>query len=314
MITAITLTATCISIILRKKPVAGDASSRRPVIPFAALAAVSLATTWYYMFCYFRWSYLDWASTQPLHDSTDLRLGQWLRDTSLFKQAWASTVRTPLRTWWSLQIFGFCAIWSIILAVQAKRRGIPHAWVFMLLGQIVAISFAANLSFIAFTIYDDALPQGHDRHVIESSEGKAGKNEREPSPTSSSSLTTFWWPLILGINMACAICIPNSFGSWHFMSLLLVPHVLAFAPMLLTTFQSSPNSLELPPVSLQIWCIASFSIIAIIQAVSTGGDLRRVLDTLYEHPAVSSVGWDVICCWVSFTAWGVFSSRRRDFD
>jgi hypothetical protein len=127
MITAIALTASCISIIRRKKLVVGHASSRlssprRSAIPFAVLAAVSLATTWYYMFCYFRWSYLDWASKQSLHDSTALHLGQWLCDTLLFKQAWASTVETPLRTWWSSQIFGFCAVWSIALAVQGKSR------------------------------------------------------------------------------------------------------------------------------------------------------------------------------------------------
>lgn len=28
-----------------------------------------------------------------------------------------------------------------------------------------------------------------------------------------------------------------------------------------------------------------------------------VMKTLYKHPAVSGVGWDVLCCWISFWAW-----------
>lgn len=32
---------------------------------------------------------------------------------------------------------------------------------------------------------------------------------------------------------------------------------------------------------------------------------------LYEHPAVSSVGWDVICCWVS---WGMWLGFGPDSD
>jgi hypothetical protein len=189
----------------------------------------------------------------------------------------------------------------LMLTEPAKRRGIPHPWVFMLLGQIVAISFAANLSFVAFTVYDVAIPR---------SQGTKKKSRRELAGISSSSLTTFWWPLILGINIACAICIPNSFGSPQFMPLLLIPHVLAFAPMLLTTFQSSSDLPQMPFMSMQIGSIVIFLGIATVQAVTAGGDLCLVIDTLYEHPAVSSVGWDVICCWVSFIAWSVLSSKR----
>lgn len=94
-------------------------------IAFTGLAILSLATTWYYMFVYFGWSYADWAKVRaaqnPL-ESHEVRLGDWLRDTKLFKQAWSSTLTTQPRQWWSLQIFGFCASWSITLAVQGKKE------------------------------------------------------------------------------------------------------------------------------------------------------------------------------------------------
>lgn len=166
----------------------------------------------------------------------------------------------------------------------------------MLLGQIVAISFAANLSFIAFALYDE--PHGSD-----SSDGRTKETRREPARPSSLSLSKFWWPLILGINIACAVYIPNSFDSLYFMRLLLVPHVLAFVPMLLTSLQGPSRSVQVPSVLMQLGIFLVFLTIASAQVVIAGEDLRHILRTLNEHPAVSSVGWDVICCWASFIAW-----------
>ncbi|KXH35370.1 hypothetical protein CSIM01_08945 [Colletotrichum simmondsii] len=129
MVLAAGLTAKSIGIIRNQRraslsrngPVAAPAY-RRALVVFSALAALSLATTWYHMFRFFEWSYGQWATTQASAglDSTELRLGEWLHDTSLFKQAWASTLETGPRAWWSLQIFGFCANWSVILAAQGE--------------------------------------------------------------------------------------------------------------------------------------------------------------------------------------------------
>lgn len=117
------LTAFCIGITWKRGSSprsAIDPRRRNAIVVFSALAALSLATTWYHMFCFFQWSYREWEIAAGLvPDVRDgLRLGDWLRDTTLFKQAWVSTLETPLRAWWSTQIFGFCAIWSVMLAAQ----------------------------------------------------------------------------------------------------------------------------------------------------------------------------------------------------
>lgn len=132
MLLAAGLTAKSISVICSQQRASsrrnGPASSaqRRAIVVFSVLASLSLATTWYHMFRYFEWSYDQWAIAQASGvgagdiTSTGLRLGEWLRDTSLFKQAWASTLETGPRAWWSLQIFGFCANWSVLLAAQGE--------------------------------------------------------------------------------------------------------------------------------------------------------------------------------------------------
>ncbi|KAL4731379.1 hypothetical protein ACLX1H_000345 [Fusarium chlamydosporum] len=175
------------------------------------------------MFCFFQWSYQQWESTHLEKLDSELHLGEWLRDTTLFKQAWVSTLEQPPRAWWSLQIFAFCAIWSVMLAWQDKKRRVPHLWIFMLLGQIVAISFAANLSFLAFLVFEDV-----------DTSAKVDKKERTmPSSTKSHGWLRNAWLAVLAVTVGCALAIPSNLDHPKFMYLLLAPHVLAFAPLLL---------------------------------------------------------------------------------
>ncbi|KAJ6441195.1 putative AC transposase [Purpureocillium lavendulum] len=275
-------------------PPAAAASRRRHarLVLFAGLAALSLATTWYHMFAFFRWSYLQWSASRRVDDG--LRLGDWLRDTALFKQAWASTLETPPRAWWSLQIFGFCANWSLALAAQARRRAVPHAWVFVLLGQIVAISFAMNLSFVAFLLHD-VVP------AAAAAGGKRkGKASEEALGTSGTSRLLSYG--LLSLNIGLALAVPANFNHPRFLWLLLAPHVLAFVPALLNALLPPGRALAQPS-----WP-AMFASHAVVVAAATApvlaeGGLGVVVQTLSEHPAVSSVGWDVICCWLSSVAW-----------
>ena len=129
MATATALTALCIHVILSgpvRNKGSGSTATAAGVKLFSVLAVASLATTWFYMFCYFQWSYRDWAATTVARGGVstgyDLRLGDWLHDTSLFHQAWVIVLDTPERIWWAVQIFGFCAVWSVVLSVQG---GLP---------------------------------------------------------------------------------------------------------------------------------------------------------------------------------------------
>lgn len=310
MATAILLTSFCIAVIrLRWDATAGlspaeHARRRTAIAVFSILAAVSFGSTWYHMFRFFEWSYTQWAFSSVAEelltaDPNGLHLGQWLRDTTLFKQAWASTLETPPRAWWSMQIFAFCAVWSVMLAAHSKKRCIPHMWAFMLLGQVVAISFAANLSFLAFTVYNVTSPSKNAKPGA----AKASQPDMLIAPPSSS---PFWWPFILGANISIVSYIPDLFGHSSFLPVLMVPHILAFAPLLLNSLLPIhvPAALvhESPMLS-KVGAVAILLFFTTTKVYSEGGDLGLILSTLHQHPAVSSVGWDVICCWASFAAW-----------
>lgn len=86
---------------------------RKHIYIFAILAICSLLSTWGFMFRYFQWSYDNWlAERSQLNLNLSVKhWGRWLRDTSLFKEAWESVIVGYSRYWWSNQIFFFaCAL------------------------------------------------------------------------------------------------------------------------------------------------------------------------------------------------------------
>lgn len=153
---------------------------------------------------------------------------------------------------------------------------------------MVAISFAANLSFLA--VLSSGLPSQ-----------KASKGVKARDRTSSA---FSWHTIVLFVTLLWATSIPSAISKPGFLSLLLGPHLLAFAPLVLNKM-FSPRTLNEPAwfwkAASMVWVLA----VAFKGVSEEGAGFDVVLKTLYEHPAVSSVGWDVICCWTSFGAWAI---------
>lgn len=99
---------------------------------FIVLSALSIATTWYYMFAFFAHSYRNWEAGQPLLQQALIetaprlaKLELWLRDSKLFREAWENVFAKPARTWWSGQIFPWTIGWSLFLGDMGLYL---HVW------------------------------------------------------------------------------------------------------------------------------------------------------------------------------------------
>lgn len=165
----------------------------------------------------------------------------------------------------------------------------------MLLGQVVAISFAANLSFLAILCSNVPAPTS-------SKDEKRRGDPQTQEVTSSSSVS--WHTIILVVNLLWATSIPSAIDQPGFLALLMGPHLLAFVPLILN------NLLPSRVLGDPAWYLKAASMVWVLAVATRGvlnedGGLGVVGRTLYEHPAVSSVGWDVICCWISFGAWSL---------
>lgn len=86
---------------------------------FAVLAVASLSVTWYFMFFFFRFSYREWTRSQS--HGYDMALSDWLKDSSLFEEAWSSAMATPERFWWTQQIFIFTTLLAIDIGFVGER-------------------------------------------------------------------------------------------------------------------------------------------------------------------------------------------------
>lgn len=182
---------------------------------------------------------------------------------------------------------------------------IPHLWVFMLLGQIVAISFALNLSLLAVLVFEDTDPTGK----------ATNRDNNQPLTPETHSALRKSWLAVLAVTVVCAIAIPRHLDHPKFMYLLLAPHVLAFVPLLLNKLFSGSERAVMDPQPLEDTRrnVRAIIVVAAIYNLGPEHGWSDFMRALYEHPAVSSVGWDVICCWITISVWH-WVSWADDFE
>lgn len=171
----------------------------------------------------------------------------------------------------------------LIILVLARAQGIRGLWWFMILGQIVSISFASNLSFLAVLAGRRTPPPG-----------KSPASTQAPSNGRSDVLIH----ILLVITAVCAALVPFAHAQREFMPVLLVPHVLGFAP-LITRLRPTGSATYLTATAMAAVLLAQTT----AKVVSEGSSVGDLVTVLHEHPAVSSVGWDVILCWFSYGMW-----------
>lgn len=191
----------------------------------------------------------------------------------------------------------------------------------MLLGQIVAISLAQNLFFATILVSRQLQnPKGKNKN---GGKEEDGKNRRE--------LT--WLPplsceiLPVTLSLLSTVLVPFVAHTKYFMGTLLVPHLLLFIPLFLRpTRPSATVSVESAKASedratrrYATFFRGFVAICVVLQAhatylamQATGASVGtisyvelvpRLLGAVHEHPAVSSVSWDVIFCTISAFAW-----------
>lgn len=175
------------------------------------------------------------------------------------------------------------------------RRGIKHTWVFMLLGQIVAISFATNLFIIAQLLSPPP--------VVPTTENK----KRWFGPWLLNTVT------VLATIIPAFLLAAEEYWYGHaFFSLLMIPHIaLLVIPLIRSILPAKYLSDENVPFAGRVYTILWFITIGgglalglnMTGAAVRYGGYEGIITALHDHPAVSSVAYDAIFCWVTWLAW-----------
>ncbi|KAJ7449296.1 hypothetical protein FB451DRAFT_1288047 [Mycena latifolia] len=274
---------------------------------FIALALAPFGHTWFYMFKFMGWSFTvyEHSTGGPSAESLTVieRMSSWLLNTSLFEQAWASVCFGDVNWWWSQQLCLFTVgAWTIFLAIEGRRHQVKFIWAYMLLGQLVAISVASNLFYLALVL----APQP-PRPVSRSS------GQRAPA--------ALWLPVLLSLGTVATSPFTDE---RTFLPNLLLMHSLIVVPLLVpdSFFLSQPQA-QKPRLSMRLSTLyalvfaaalllhtratrialgdSDFSSVSTLSAVSQFA--QNAWRVLHAHPAQASIGWDVIWTSASFVAW-----------
>ena len=159
---------------------------------FSILAGVSLLAAFFFSVTYAGLSYRVWAAERgvelpqeyvklvvSLYQSYELTMSsffgekggfrggehpgrvhivRWLSDTPFYRDALEIVSEKARYSWWGQQISLGLVSWSLFLAVEGQRRKISNLWVFLALSQLVNLSYAQNMFFVALLLTPVPLP------------------------------------------------------------------------------------------------------------------------------------------------------------
>ncbi len=270
-----------------------------------------------------QWSFRDFElnyypnSTQYSLDGLS-RLTAWLINSELFEQAWSIVCSGPMNWWWSEKLCLFTVgYWTIFLSTEGMRslfssyempnlkhigrtHKIPHVWAYMLLGQVVAISVAMNLFYVALSLF-----------VVTQTKSQVNAASKRPVPL------ILWFSTIA--SLLTIVYSPYTTPS-TFLPNLLTMHAFIVLPLIFPLGQSGQlfdtsaiyTTVIFASVALHLGTTLS-TFITLAEHERTAGDFAgRAIDTFFEHPAQTSISWDVICTFVFTAIWEMWASRTSN--
>jgi len=154
----------------------------------------------------------------------------------------------------------------------------------MLFGQLVAISVASNLFFLA-------LPR---------------KVEMKTKPTEKTVPPVLWLSVLA--SLLTVFLVPHSLRHDYFLSNLLVMHALLVIPLLRPVTSAGTGRLHIRTRTLY-QLITLLAVIARLRTTLSTNGLKMMTGrstlwaVLTSHPAQASIGWDVVWTTISFLLW-----------
>lgn len=185
-----------------------------------------------------------------------------------------------------------------MLIIAGIRRGIHYTWAFMLVGQIVAVSFATNLFFITLLLSPSA------------------SNPTHPTTTARSRGIVWFLNITAVLGTTIPAFLMASEHYWHhptdFLPVILSPHIallaLPFTRIILPTKYFADGDLPFKDnvfdyMSALALCNAGIMLLKTTWTAYSYAGFTGIESALLEHPAVSNIAFDVILCWITWVCW-----------
>lgn len=191
-----------------------------------------------------------------------------------------------------------------------SRRQIPHLWAYLAVGQILPISFAQNLFFVAMILFP-----------ISDQQGRGAATPKIPGPVTQCLPVAAYYILLARA--------PTSIGNPISMSiiivllriLLLCPSLLLRASVVFETLGVTPTAATQDAQSggyttsyvLALFCSSVLFLQQTAWALR-GHKVGEILTAIDSSPAVSALGYDFLWYVVSCTAWFLTSPEEHSIS
>ncbi|KAI1213059.1 uncharacterized protein F4807DRAFT_412750 [Annulohypoxylon truncatum] len=270
-------------------------------------------------------------------------IAHWLSDTSPYFDNLEIVAEKARRFWWGQQIDLATIAFSFLLSIEGRRRNVPLTAAFLALAHLVSLSFAQNLFFLVLLLTPAPLSQGKESYglpVVPSSLIQIRDKYFPPKPKNWY-LNPLAFGSALALNYSSTFLLPLAAETPSFANVVFFTRASTFLPLILPeiaptswgTIHTHPHDAYRPLTT--IYRTVSFmsfvyhfkvAIAGIITSIPNSHHHRhsvfftwdteertnwersstavgKVLGSIYDHPAVMAVGWDVLICVFSLGLW-----------
>ena len=259
----------------------------------------------------------------PSWEELPQAIWHWSTTSSLFTDFAEGLVQDSARFFWVQTALLATLSTVIYMGTEGRQRQIPELWTFFALSQILPISFAQNLFYVALLLTSPETETESEGPTTTPSTG--GSNSSDAKPNTAQRILHF--SKTHSILSAAAYCLTLALAQLYASTPALIPIILLarlclLFPLLIPA-EYYPNLASVPAkipqdratgdevqrvvlkTALIMTCMKAY------QAVQEGFSVEEITVALWAHPAVLALGGDLFLCAVGFTAWNYCGPRMR---
>jgi len=267
----------------------------------------------------------------PSLENLPQAIWHWSTTSSLFTDFAEGLVQDSARFFWAQTALLATLSTVIYMGTEGRQRQIPDLWTFFALSQILPISFAQNLFYVALLLTwpetEEEEEENQPPSSSSSSSSSSGNSSDEKIKSNTPSQRTLHFSKTHSILSAAAYCLTLALAQLYASTPALVPIVLLarlclLFPLLIPA-EYYPNLASVPAkipqdratgdevqrvvlkTALIMTCMKAY------QAMQEGFSAEEITVALWAHPAVLALGGDLFLCAVGFTAWNYWGPRVR---
>lgn len=292
--------------------------SARPLRLFTCLATLSFATLSANMLHVLIHSFQQWHvalpsphPVQPVPTTWLSLIWSWSTTSTLFQDFARAILASPARRVWTFSELGLAMTICLYMGREGRKKRVPRLYVFFALSQILPVSFAQGLFYLAVW-------RGDGGGSIEAHRGRSrsegyGRDGSGGGEKESIVIPPAWVAgtcLAYGVCIAAA-CLLNETG--FLMPLVLMARLLLLAPRFLPLRLYADDSLPVRAVQTAL-PLSTLVVIGYTSVTAILGDDDYGLSILrapFSHPAVSSLGCDAVLSVINLALWNKINVQAK---